>query len=96
MGTEDFGYKHLLWVYSGRRGIHLWISDKEAMDLTDDQRRAIVQYIEVVKVRPRHKLREPSSMRNREAKNKRKRSMFGFRRLGRLAPAHCTLHLKER
>ncbi|QRV77525.1 DNA primase small subunit [Ceratobasidium sp. AG-Ba] len=40
---------HLLWVYSGRRGIHLWISDKEAMDLTDDQRRAIVQYIEVVK-----------------------------------------------
>ncbi|KAF8606988.1 prim-pol domain-containing protein [Ceratobasidium sp. AG-I] len=46
---EDFGYKHLLWVYSGRRGIHLWISDKEAMDLTDDQRRAIVNYIEVVK-----------------------------------------------
>ncbi|KAG8736472.1 hypothetical protein FRC10_009298 [Ceratobasidium sp. 414] len=33
----------------GRRGIHLWISDKAAMDLTDDQRRAIVQYIEVVK-----------------------------------------------
>ncbi|CAE6426328.1 unnamed protein product [Rhizoctonia solani] len=46
---EDFGYKHLMWVYSGRRGIHLWISDKEAMDLTDDERRAIVQYIEVVK-----------------------------------------------
>jgi hypothetical protein len=48
--TDDFGYKHLLWVYSGRRGIHLWISDKEAMDLTDDERRAIVHYIEVVKV----------------------------------------------
>lgn len=46
---DDFGFKHLLWVYSGRRGIHLWISDKEAMDLTDDERRAIVQYIEVVK-----------------------------------------------
>ncbi|KDN41744.1 hypothetical protein RSAG8_07275, partial [Rhizoctonia solani AG-8 WAC10335] len=46
---EDFGYKHLMWVYSGRRGIHLWISDKEAMELTDDERRAIVQYIEVVK-----------------------------------------------
>ncbi|CAE6413399.1 unnamed protein product [Rhizoctonia solani] len=46
---QDFGYKHLMWVYSGRRGIHLWISDKEAMDLTDDERRAIVQYIEVVK-----------------------------------------------
>ncbi|CUA68839.1 DNA primase small subunit [Rhizoctonia solani] len=46
---EDFGYKHLMWVYSGRRGIHLWISDKEAMELTDDERRTIVQYIEVVK-----------------------------------------------
>ncbi|KAB5595833.1 DNA primase small subunit [Ceratobasidium theobromae] len=46
---DDFGYKHLLWVYSGRRGIHLWISDKEAMDLSDDERRAIVHYIEVVK-----------------------------------------------
>jgi DNA primase small subunit len=52
--TEDFGYRHLLWVYSGRRGIHLWISDKEAMDLTDDQRRAIVQYIEVVRVCPHY------------------------------------------
>jgi DNA primase small subunit len=45
---DQFGYKHLLWVYSGRRGIHLWISDKEAMDLTDDERRAAVNYLTVV------------------------------------------------
>lgn len=45
---EQFGYKHLLWVYSGRRGIHLWISDKEAMELTDEQRRALVGNLTVI------------------------------------------------
>ncbi|KAI6124462.1 prim-pol domain-containing protein [Pisolithus croceorrhizus] len=46
--TEQFGFRHLLWVYSGRRGIHLWISDPEALDLTDDQRRALVSALTVV------------------------------------------------
>ncbi|KAG6886280.1 hypothetical protein C0993_006690 [Termitomyces sp. T159_Od127] len=45
---EQFGYENLLWVYSGRRGIHLWISDKEAMELTDDQRKALVGWMTVV------------------------------------------------
>jgi DNA primase small subunit len=45
---DQFGYTHLLWVYSGRRGIHLWISDKEAMALTDDQCKAIVSRLTVV------------------------------------------------
>ncbi|KAL1716874.1 hypothetical protein EV715DRAFT_204275 [Schizophyllum commune] len=45
---DQYGYEHLLWVYSGRRGIHLWISDQEAMELTDDQRRAIVNWLTVV------------------------------------------------
>ena len=45
---DQFGYKHLLWVYSGRRGIHLWISDKEAMELTDEQRRALVGWMTVI------------------------------------------------
>ncbi|KAH9916996.1 prim-pol domain-containing protein [Epithele typhae] len=45
---DQFGYKHLLWVYSGRRGIHLWISDREAMELTDDQRKALVGWMTVI------------------------------------------------
>ncbi|CAO1618434.1 unnamed protein product [Parajaminaea phylloscopi] len=46
---SDFGFKHLLWVYSGRRGIHLWISDKAACELADDARKAIVGWLEVIK-----------------------------------------------
>lgn len=46
---ESFGFKHLLWVYSGRRGIHCWISDPAALDLNDDQRKALVTFLEVIK-----------------------------------------------
>ena len=46
---EDFDFKHLLWVYSGRRGIHLWISDAAALALTDAQRSALVKYLDLKK-----------------------------------------------
>ena len=36
-------------MYSGRRGIHCWVSDTLAVDLTDDQRRALVTFLEVIK-----------------------------------------------
>ena len=42
---EEFGFKHVLFVYSGRRGIHIWVCDKRARLLTDDQRKAIVDYL---------------------------------------------------
>lgn len=46
---EDFGFNHIMWVYSGRRGAHAWISDKEARELDDDRRKALAGYVEVVK-----------------------------------------------
>lgn len=46
---DDFGFKHIMWVYSGRRGAHAWISDKRAFGMDDAKRRALANYLEVVK-----------------------------------------------
>ena len=46
---EDFGFEHVMWVYSGRRGAHAWIRAKRAREMGDEKRRALAGYLEVVR-----------------------------------------------
>lgn len=46
---DDFGFEHVIWVYSGRRGAHAWISDKIARTMDDQKRKAVAGYLEVIK-----------------------------------------------
>ena len=46
----DFGFRHRLWVYSSRRGVHhYWIFDRRARMLSSGGRKAIISFIELVR-----------------------------------------------
>jgi DNA primase small subunit len=46
---EDFGFQHLVFVYSGRRGCHCWIGDAAARNLSNEQRNGVAEYLNLVK-----------------------------------------------
>lgn len=47
---EDFGFQHILWVFSGRRGVHCWVCDPRARKLSLEARRSIVEFLSIVQV----------------------------------------------
>ncbi|MCK4973246.1 MAG: hypothetical protein KAS52_07985, partial [Candidatus Heimdallarchaeota archaeon] len=42
---EDFGFKDIIWIFSGRRGVHGWVRDSITQEFDQRQRLAILDYL---------------------------------------------------
>lgn len=45
---EEFGFESIRFVFSGRRGVHCWVTDDVAKNLNDSERGEIVRYYNAV------------------------------------------------
>lgn len=43
---DSYGLEQLRFVYSGRKGLHVWVLDEEAFRLSDAQRAAVVAFMQ--------------------------------------------------
>ncbi|MFX0063023.1 MAG: DNA primase catalytic subunit PriS [Candidatus Hermodarchaeota archaeon] len=46
---KDFGLKKIHWFFSGRRGVHAWITDSQTSRSNTEQRASIVEYFSLVR-----------------------------------------------
>lgn len=46
---RDFGMNDIVWLFSGRRGVHAWVRDRVGFNLDRDQRQSIIDYLSVVR-----------------------------------------------
>lgn len=45
---DDFGFKERIWLYTGGRGYHCWVLDADTVDLSGEQRSAIIGYMQLI------------------------------------------------